>query len=265
MAFFTLVFLAVLASPLVSAGPVALDNATLLANGQQAQILNSEFKSLQVNDSCNTGETACIKNAFAACIDNAWQTEPCPSSKSCFALPQIRTNGTFVACTSQRNAASIIAATGAQGGITNNSTSGGNVTVPFPVIGSDSAGDCEDDGDGSPTQDSGRNTTQGTNDPDCGDDGKSSSEGPTTITVTLIPPTTTTIPPGQASSLVSSINAKGLTFLPFPTSDAGPGSGNGSSSSSPSMILLTSRPLSSPTPTSFPTPSPSATEPGYSY
>ncbi|KAH9174671.1 hypothetical protein EDB89DRAFT_2067248 [Lactarius sanguifluus] len=245
MAFFTLVFLAVLASTLVSAGPVALDNATLLANGQQAQILNSEFKSLQVNDSCNTGETACIKNAFAACIDNAWQTEPCSSSNSCFALPQLRTNGT--------------------GGITSNSTSGGNITVPFPVIDSDSVGNCEDDEDGSPTRDSGRNTTQGTNDPDCGDDGKSSSEGPTTITVTLIPPTTTTILPSQASLLVSSINAKGLTFLPFPTSGAGPGSGNGSSSSSPSMILLTPRPPSSPTPTSFPTPSPSATDPGYSY
>ncbi|KAH9053189.1 hypothetical protein EDB87DRAFT_1653211 [Lactarius vividus] len=268
MAFLTFVFLAILASPLVSAGPVALDNATLLANGQQAQILNFEFKSLQVNDSCNTGETACIKNAFAACIDNAWQTELCPSSKSCFALPQIRTNGTFVACTSQRNAASIIAATGAQGGITSNSTSGGNVTVPFPIIGSDSAGDCGDDGDGSPTQDSGRNTTQGTNDgddPDCGDHGKSSSGGPTTITVTLLPPTTTTILPSQASALVSSINANGLKFLPFPPSDAGPSSGNGSSSNSPSMILLTSHPLSSPTPTSFPTPSPSATEPGYSY
>ncbi|KAI9444289.1 hypothetical protein H4582DRAFT_1080250 [Lactarius indigo] len=268
MAFFTLVFLAVLASPLVSAGPVAVDNATLLANGQQAQILNSEFKSLQVNDSCNTGETACIKNAFAACFDKAWQTEPCPSSKSCFALPQIRTNGTFVACTSQRNAASIIAASGAQGGITSNSTSGGNVTVPFPVVSSDSADDCGDDGDGSPARDSGRNTTQGTNDgdnPDCGDDGKSSSEGPTTITVTLLPPTTTTIPPSQASLLISSINANGLSFLPFPTSDAGPGSGNGSPGNSPPMILLTSRPLSSSTPASFPSPSQSATDGGYSY
>jgi len=132
MAFFTLALLAALASSLVSAGPVALDNATLLANGQQAQILNSEFESLQVNDPCNTGENACINNTFAVCINNAWETQPCPSSKSCFALPQVRTNGTFIACTSQRNAASIIAATGAQGGITNNSTSCGNITVPFP-------------------------------------------------------------------------------------------------------------------------------------
>ena len=54
MTFFILAFLSVLASSLVSAGPVALDNATLLANGQQAQILNSEFESLQVNDPCNS-------------------------------------------------------------------------------------------------------------------------------------------------------------------------------------------------------------------
>ena len=54
MAFFTLAFLAALVSSLVSAGPVALNNATLLANGQQAQILNSEFEYLQVNDSCNS-------------------------------------------------------------------------------------------------------------------------------------------------------------------------------------------------------------------
>lgn len=54
MAFLTLAFLAALASSLVSGGPVSLDNATLFANGQQAQILNSEFEFLQVNDSCNS-------------------------------------------------------------------------------------------------------------------------------------------------------------------------------------------------------------------
>ncbi|KAI0305159.1 hypothetical protein B0F90DRAFT_1578971, partial [Multifurca ochricompacta] len=97
-------------------GPVVLDNATLLLNGQQAQILNSQFQSLMISDSCNSGETACVKSAFAACLNYAWRVQTCPSSKLCFALPQIRTNGTFVACTSPNNAASIIAATGAQGG-----------------------------------------------------------------------------------------------------------------------------------------------------
>jgi len=247
MAVFILAFLAVLVPSLVSAGPVALDNTTLLANGQQAQILNSEFENLQVNDPCYTGETACINNAFAVCIDNAWQTQSCPSTKTCFALPQIRTSGTFVACTSQRNAASIIAATGAQGGITCNSTSCGNITVPFPTI----------DGDGSPAPDS-SNPTQGADDsgnPDCRDNGNPSSLGPVTITVTLLSPTTTTISPGQASSLISSISANGLSS-PLPAD------GSPNSSDAPPMILLTARPL-----TSFPTPSPSvltATDGGYS-
>jgi len=243
MTFFILAFLAVLASSLVSAGPVALNNATLLANGQQAQILNSEFESLQVNDPCNTGEVACINNDFAVCIDNAWQTRQCPLTKTCFALPQIRTNGSFIACTSQKNAASIIAATGAQGGITSNSTSGGNITVPFPTVDSDSSPD-----------DNGGN-------PDCGDNGNPSSPEPVTITVTLLPPTTTTILPNQASSLISSLSANGLLF-PLPTN------GSPSPSNAPPMILLTARPLSSPSPTSFPTPSPSVlttTDGGYSY
>ncbi len=52
MGFITFVFFAVLASSLVSAGPVVLDNAILFENGQQAQILNAEFKNLHVNDSC---------------------------------------------------------------------------------------------------------------------------------------------------------------------------------------------------------------------
>ena len=52
MAVFILAFLAVLAPSLVSASPVALDNTTLLANGQQAQILNSVFENLQVNEPC---------------------------------------------------------------------------------------------------------------------------------------------------------------------------------------------------------------------
>jgi len=261
MAFFTLALLAALASSLVSAGPVALDNATLLANGQQAQILNSEFESLQVNDPCNTGENACINNTFAVCINNAWETQPCPSSKSCFALPQVRTNGTFIACTSQRNAASIIAATGAQGGITNNSTSCGNITVPFPVIGSnsppDGAGDCADE---PPAPDTTHGTNNGGN-PDCSEDGHSSSPGPTTITDTLLPATTMTILPYQALSLISSISAKSLAFPPLPT-----GTGSGSLGDTPPMILLTARPLSSPAPTSLLSLSVATkTDGGYSY
>lgn len=54
MAFFILAFFAVLASSLVSASPVVLDDASRLKNGQKAQTLNSEFENLHVNDSCNS-------------------------------------------------------------------------------------------------------------------------------------------------------------------------------------------------------------------
>ena len=53
MAPFTFALLAVLTASLASAGPVALDNATLLLNGQQALVLNCQFQNLQVDDSCN--------------------------------------------------------------------------------------------------------------------------------------------------------------------------------------------------------------------
>ncbi|KAI0251935.1 hypothetical protein BJV78DRAFT_1207869 [Lactifluus subvellereus] len=220
MAPLTVALLALLTASLASAGPVALDNATLLLNGQQAQILNCEFQRLQTSDPCNTGETACIQNALAFCVNNAWQTQLCPSSKTCFALPQIRANGTFVACTSQNNAASIIAAAGA------NATS-----------------DCTG-----------------------GDPGSSSSSGSaiTTVTVTVtvaqaastvltLPPTTTTLSPDQASSLVSSLSANGLSS-PVPSVPAL----SAANANSIAVIQLTSHPLSSVALTPAPTPSSTA-------
>lgn len=149
-----------------------------------------------------------------------------------------------------------------------NSTSPGSITVPFPVIDNDTSpgdvDDCGDDGDWSPAP----HTTQRTNDggnPDCSDDQHSSSLGPVTITVTALPPTTTTIPPNQASLLISSISASGLAFPPTPTSGT---AGSGSSSDAPPLILLTGRPLSSPAPTTFAIPSTSVAttaDGGYSY
>lgn len=53
MAPFTFALLTFLTASLASAGPVALDNATLLLNGQQALVLNCQFQSLQLSDPCN--------------------------------------------------------------------------------------------------------------------------------------------------------------------------------------------------------------------
>ncbi len=53
MALFTFALLAIFTASLASAGPVAVDNATLLLNGQQALVLNCQFQGLQQNDPCN--------------------------------------------------------------------------------------------------------------------------------------------------------------------------------------------------------------------
>ena len=53
MALFTFALLAILTASLASAGPVAVDNATLLQNGQQALVLNCQFQGLQPNGTCN--------------------------------------------------------------------------------------------------------------------------------------------------------------------------------------------------------------------
>ncbi|KAH9985610.1 hypothetical protein BJV77DRAFT_965511 [Russula vinacea] len=178
MAPFTFALLTFLTASLASAGPVALDNATLLLNGQQALVLNCQFQSLQLSDPCNSGDTACLQNATATCVNGTWQTLPCPSSKSCFALPEVRTNGTFIACTSPNNAASIIAATGIQADIASNCTSLGNSTLPFSTP------------NNTAPEDGGNNCTQG---------GYGTSSTPATIpqpSLTL-PPTTTTLPPDK--------------------------------------------------------------------
>jgi len=246
MAPFSFALLAIFTASLASAGPVALDNATLLLNGQQALVLNCQFQSLQLSDPCNTGDTACIQGATATCVNGTWQTLPCPSSKSCFALPNVRTNGTFIACTSPNNAASIIAATGIQTDIANNCTSLGNSTLPFSTPNNTVPGD------------DGNNCTQGgyaTSPPP----GQVVTSTPATIfqpTLTL-PPTTTTLFPEQASSLISSLSANGQN-PPSSVPSPDPSSVNnlgGNTDGGPPVILLTSSLVSSPSPT--PTSAPS--------
>ncbi|KAH9990956.1 hypothetical protein BJV74DRAFT_884946 [Russula compacta] len=186
MAPLTFALLAILTASLASAGPVALDNSTLISNGEQALDLNCQFQTLQESDSCT--------RRLAFCVDDAWQTQSCPGSRSCFALPQIRTNGTFIACTSPNNAASIIAATGVQSDSTNNCTSPGNATFPSTQGGVDSG------------------------EPDCGGSGTSfpsgqvvtTSPATTTLPVLTLPPTTTTLSPEQAAPLISLLSADSL-------------------------------------------------------
>jgi hypothetical protein len=62
MALFTFALLAIFTASLASAGPVAVDNATLLLNGQEALVLNCQFQALQANFPCNGTYFPCAVN-----------------------------------------------------------------------------------------------------------------------------------------------------------------------------------------------------------
>ncbi|KAF8992961.1 hypothetical protein BDZ89DRAFT_1030534 [Hymenopellis radicata] len=104
----------------------AVDSAALEANGLAAQTQNAAFQNLTVNDTCTTGEIACIAGALAQCGNNAWSTTDCPDASQCFSIPSIRSNGTLLQCTSEKDALSIIDATGVSGGIFGNGTESNN-------------------------------------------------------------------------------------------------------------------------------------------
>jgi hypothetical protein len=138
-----------------------------------------------------------------------------------------------------------------------------NKAVHFPFVHGDFSPDgvdnCGDGGDGSHEPDRSSHSTHGK----VNGNNPGSRPATITITVTALPPTTTTIRPDQALSLISSILANGLSSPPLPTN------GSLSASNAPPKIFLTTRPISSPTLTSFPTPSPSVvpttTDGGNSY
>jgi hypothetical protein len=112
----------------IHAAPVnnTVDANTLLKNGQTAQNLNVAFNNLTINDPCQSGQEACVSGALAKCDNTGkWEAQQCPSNTQCFALPDIRSGGTKLRCTSQQRASTLIQASGAQGGVFgNNSTAG---------------------------------------------------------------------------------------------------------------------------------------------
>jgi len=169
-------------SLLALSAPTALDASVLLQNGQTAQQLNAQFNNLQATDACSTGDTGCISGLSAQCSNGTWQTQKCPGgSRQCFALPSVRSNGTFIACTSKANALSLIDATGAQGGLALNTTSNGT----DPSISSGSV----------------NSTTP--------------SVSPGEASTFTLSPTTRTIDPAQASALVSQLAGGDIgSFVP---------------------------------------------------
>ncbi|KAK0496409.1 hypothetical protein EDD18DRAFT_1331894 [Armillaria luteobubalina] len=179
----------------------SLDASALLANGQAAQSQNVAFQSLSVNDTCSTGEVACISNEVAQCADNQWATSPCSGSAQCFALPSVRGNGTFLQCTSEKDAVSVIDASGATGGIFGNGTDT-SASASTSTSNSTSASNS--------TATSAANSTDTASGTSAVDD-----SGVVTVTVTLTPtatvfvstevPVMTTLSPDEASSLLASL------------------------------------------------------------
>ncbi|EIW79293.1 hypothetical protein CONPUDRAFT_83555 [Coniophora puteana RWD-64-598 SS2] len=101
----------------VSTGNTSDSQSFLLSNGQGAQKQNAQFASLTTSSSCTEGENACVQGSFAQCVDGNFETSSCGSGLTCAALPLVNSQGTSVTCTTTADAASRIAATGAQGGI----------------------------------------------------------------------------------------------------------------------------------------------------
>ena len=66
------------------------------------------------------GQNACIGDAFVQCVGGKFVQSQCGGGLTCAALPLVNSAGTSIACVTQAEAASRIAATGATGGVTGN-------------------------------------------------------------------------------------------------------------------------------------------------
>jgi hypothetical protein len=78
----------------VTAGPTTRRAAFTLQNGKDAQALNREFQTLTVNSPCKAGQSACVNNEFAQCVNGKFQLTACPAPEKCFALPLVNKAGT---------------------------------------------------------------------------------------------------------------------------------------------------------------------------
>ncbi|KAH9945894.1 uncharacterized protein BXZ73DRAFT_95410 [Epithele typhae] len=86
-----------------------------LANGQEAQRLNNQFKSLHANSPCQSGQNACINGGFAQCVAGRFILTPCNTGLTCFALPLVNSPGTSLVCDTKADAQARFKASGAGG------------------------------------------------------------------------------------------------------------------------------------------------------
>ncbi|PBK87820.1 hypothetical protein ARMGADRAFT_1016406 [Armillaria gallica] len=82
-------------------------------NGEDAKALNAQFASLTASSPCTDGDEACVNSGFAQCVGGQFTITQCAGGTQCFALPLVNKAGTSIACTTQADADSRIAATGA--------------------------------------------------------------------------------------------------------------------------------------------------------
>ncbi|KAK0452076.1 uncharacterized protein EV420DRAFT_690943 [Desarmillaria tabescens] len=82
-------------------------------NGEDAKTLNAQFASLTASSPCTDGDQACVNGGFAQCVGGQFTITQCAGGTQCFALPLVNKAGTSIACTTQADADSRIAATGA--------------------------------------------------------------------------------------------------------------------------------------------------------
>ncbi|KAH9849564.1 hypothetical protein C2E23DRAFT_352142 [Lenzites betulinus] len=82
------------------------------------------------------GEMACIGSSVAHCVNSTWKAKACTKGLFCFALPNVREEGTVLSCTTNATALAVINASGATGSLA--VLNGTDDSIAFPT-------DCDDD------------------------------------------------------------------------------------------------------------------------
>jgi len=125
------------APPPPAPAPPAGAKPFTLQNGKDAQALNAKFSTLNANSPCKAGDQACVGGGFAQCVGGKFAVTQCAGGTKCFALPLVNKAGTSITCSTDADAQTRIAATGATGGI----TGGGNPPPPPPNANDQSTND----------------------------------------------------------------------------------------------------------------------------
>ncbi|KAF9480966.1 hypothetical protein BDN70DRAFT_992325 [Pholiota conissans] len=193
---FQFLFIACIPTLVLSLPASLVANSDLAADGQSAQSLNAQFRTLTTSSPCGNLTQACVDNSIATCKNDKWDaSNACLQTQSCFAVPDFKNGGATLTCTSQKNALSLIAASGATGGITGTDSNASN-----------SSGS---------TNSKAATMTRGS---------ASKERVTVTVTRTLTKPTdfsaTRTIAPQEASSIISSLLADGHATIISQDSEA---------------------------------------------